>query len=246
VTVDAAGSRLEAREAHDGRVLWRTPFPAGAQCSPVLDGRRLLAMCASQREIDALDVRTPELRTLDKASGKLGGPLALAGRYVPVGAAGGRLVLLREHTEGTAMTGYDAVALADPAGHAVTYTRLRLYAGNVRVADGTVYVTGQTGRVTAIDPADGRVKWSRQTAVEGASGPVAGRNALYFSSASGRVVALGRSDGKILWNTGPRVDGVTGEGDGRARVAVAGDALVVAAAGNTLFAFDARKPPKAG
>ncbi|GAA1339059.1 hypothetical protein GCM10009647_082270 [Streptomyces sanglieri] len=79
------------------------------------------------------------------------------------------------------------------------------------MADATLYVSGQTGLVTALDPTTGRKKWLRQTGVEGASGPVAGADALYFSSATGRVVALSPYDGKPLWTTGPQADGLTGE-----------------------------------
>lgn len=34
VTVDASNSRLEARDAHSGKVTWTTSFPAGTQCAP--------------------------------------------------------------------------------------------------------------------------------------------------------------------------------------------------------------------
>ncbi|MFD4755370.1 serine/threonine-protein kinase [Streptomyces sp. NPDC058426] len=247
VSVDATGSHLEARDAHSGDVTWKTPFPAGTRCAPVLAGTRLLAMCARDGEIDALDVRHPTLYTVDRASGRLGSALAVKGPVVPVGATGGRLALLRVHKEGPASTGYDGVALADPATRKVTYAPLaRTYDGTPGMAGGTVYVSGQTGRVTAIDPESGRAKWSRQTAVEGASGPAPGDRALYFSSATGRVVALSPSTGEILWTTDPRVDGLTGEQGSGPRVTVAGGALVVAADKNTLFAFDARRPPKSG
>ncbi|MFJ4600602.1 serine/threonine-protein kinase [Streptomyces griseoluteus] len=245
VTVDGSNSRLEARNAHSGAVRWSTPFPAGAQCAPVPAGPRLLAMCATDEEVDAVAVLHPTLYEVDRATGRLGAPLAIDGPAVPMGVAGGRLVLLREHREGVASDGYDGVVRVDPAARKVTYSRLaRTFAGTPGLADGTVYVSGQTGLVTAIDPSTGRSRWSRQTAVEGASGPVAGGGALYFSSATGRVVALSPQDGAPLWTTGPQADGLTGEQGASPRVTVAGRAVIVAAANNTLFAFDTQKPPK--
>ncbi|MDP5310109.1 MULTISPECIES: serine/threonine-protein kinase [Streptomyces] len=247
VTVDASNSRFEARDAHSGEVTWTTSFPGGTQCAPVPVGPRLFAMCATDTEINASEVRHPTLYAVDRASGTLGSPLAVDGPAVPVGVAGGRLVLLQEHREGTGTTGYDGVARVDPVSRKVTYSRLaRTYAGTPGMADGTVYVSGQTGLVTALDPATGRKKWSRQTGVEGAAGPAAGAGALYFSSASGRVVALAPKGGKVLWTTNPRADGLAGEQGASPRVTVAGRAVVVAAAKNTLFAFDARNPPEAG
>ncbi|MFD9426192.1 MULTISPECIES: serine/threonine-protein kinase [unclassified Streptomyces] len=247
VTVDSSNSRFEARDAHSGKVAWRTRFPAGQRCAPVPAGAQLYAMCATDTEMDALEVRRPTLHTVDRASGTLGRPIAVNGPAVPMGAADGRLVLLQRHMEGTALTGYDGVARVDPASRKVTYSRLATtYAGTPGMADGTVYVSGQTGLVTALDPATGRKKWSRQTGVEGASGPVAGAGAVYFSSATGRVVALSPRDGEPLWTTDPQADGLTGEQGASPRVTVAGRALFVAAATNTLFAFDTQKPPKSG
>ncbi|MGW2210866.1 serine/threonine-protein kinase [Streptomyces sp. NPDC001781] len=247
VMVDGANSRLEARDARSGAVRWKTPFPTGAQCAPVPAGARLFAMCASDEEVDAVAVLRPTLYEVDRASGRLGTPVTVDGPAVPMGVAGGVLVLLREHVEGVAPDGYDAVVRVDPASRKVTRSRLaRTYAGTPGMAGGTVYVSGQTGLVTAIDPLTGRSRWSRQTAVEGASGPAAGDGALYFSSATGRVVALSPHDGKPLWTTGPHADGLTGEQGASPRVTVAGRALIVAAAGNTIFAFDTRKPPEAG
>ncbi|MFF4826630.1 serine/threonine-protein kinase [Streptomyces sp. NPDC001312] len=247
VTVDASNSSFEARDAHSGEVTWTTSFPAGTQCAPVPVGPQLFAMCATDAEVDALEVSHPTLYPVDRASGTLGRPIAVNGPAAPMGVTNGRLVLLQVHMEGTARAGYDGVARVDLSSRKVTYSRLaKTYAGTPGMADGTVYVSGQTGLVTALDPATGRKKWSRQTGVEGASGPVAGANALYFSSATGRVVALSPYDGKPLWTTDPQADGLTGEQGASPRVSVAGRAVIVAAAKNTLFAFDAQKPPKSG
>ncbi|MGA5566470.1 protein kinase domain-containing protein [Streptomyces platensis] len=247
VTVDASHSRFEARNAHSGQVTWTSPFPAGTQCAPVPAGPQLVAMCAKDAEVDALAVRHPTLYPVDHASGTLGRPTAVNGPAVPIGVANGRLVLLQVHRKGTELAGYNGVAQVDPASRKVTYSRLaKTYAGTPGMADSTVYVSGQTGLVTALDPATGRKKWSRQTGVEGASGPGAGADALYFSSATGRVVALSPDDGRILWTTDPHVDGLTGEQGASPRVTLAGRAVIVAAAKNTLFAFDAQKPPKSG
>ncbi|MFJ6694992.1 serine/threonine-protein kinase [Streptomyces sp. NPDC091272] len=247
VTVDGSNSRFEARDAHSGKLAWTTPFPSGSQCAPVAAGTELHAMCAMNAEVDALEVRHPTLRQVDRASGKLGRPVAVKGPAVLMGVTDGTFVLLRERREGAAAVGYDGVARVDPATRKVTYARLaQTYAGTPGMAGGTVYVSGQSGLVTALDPTTGRKKWSRQTNVEGASGPAAGPGALYFSSATGRVVALSPRDGRSLWTTDPQADGLTGEQGASPRVTVAGRTLIVAAARNTLFAVDALKPPKSG
>ncbi|MFD7746966.1 serine/threonine-protein kinase [Streptomyces sp. NPDC059698] len=245
VTVDPSNSRFEARDARGGKVAWTAPFPGGTQCAPVAEGTRLLAMCATDAEVDGLGPRRPTLRTLDPGSGELGAAVEVEGPVEPVGEAGGSLVLLSPHYEGTARTGYDGLARFDPASGKVTYSRLdEVYDGTPGMADGTVYLSGRTGLVTAFDSATGRKKWVRQTGVEGASGPAAGDGAVYFSSATGRVVALSPNDGKTLWATDPQADGLTGQEGASPRVTVAGRAVFVAAAENTLFAFDAGNPPR--
>ncbi|WP_310722858.1 protein kinase domain-containing protein [Streptomyces sp. N2A] len=247
VTIDASNSRFEARNAHSGQVTWTSPFPAGTQCAPVPVGPQLVAMCAKDAEVDAFAVRHPTLYPVDRASGTLGRPIAVNGPAVPMGIANGRLVLLQVRLGGTELDRYNGVARVDTASQEVTYSRLaKTYTGAPGMAGSTLYVSGQTGLVTALDPATGRQKWSRQTGVEGASGPVAGADALYFSSATGRVVALSPDDGKPLWTTDPQADGLTGGTDVSPRVTLAGRAVIVAAAKNTLFAFDAQKPPKSG
>ncbi|MEU5359839.1 serine/threonine-protein kinase [Streptomyces albidoflavus] len=245
--VDAANSRLEARDARSGEVTWATPFPSGTRCAPVPAGSHPLVMCAPDTELAESKVSHPVVHPLDRASGKLGRPLAVKGPAAVVGDADGELVLLQEHWEGPAITGYDGIARVDPASREVAYARLKdTYAGTPGMADGTVHLSGATGRITAFDPATGREKWARQTAVEGASGPTAGEGALYFSSSTGRVVALDPDDGTILWSTDPQADGPTGEQGASPRVTLAGRAVVVAADDNTLFAFDARNPPEQG
>ncbi|MFE6099382.1 PQQ-binding-like beta-propeller repeat protein [Streptomyces laurentii] len=247
VTINAANSRFEARDAHSGEVAWTRSFPAGRQCAPVPLDDQLLAMCATHTELSDSAVHNPTLYPLDRATGKLGEPIAVDGPAEPMGVADGRLVLLTRLEQGTPLGAYDGVARVDPASGKVVYTPLdATYDGTPGMVDGTLYVSGQTGLVTAIDPATGRKKWARQTSVEGASGPAAGDGAVFFSSATGRVVALSPRDGKALWTTDPQADGLTGEEGASPRVTVAGRAVVVAAAKNTLFAFDAGNPPKSG
>ncbi|MEU6332474.1 serine/threonine-protein kinase, partial [Streptomyces sp. NPDC047049] len=150
VTVDASNSRFEARNAHSGQVIWTSSFPAGTQCAPVPVGPRLFAMCATDAEVNAFAVRHPTLYPVDRASGALGRPIEVNGRSVPMSVANGRLVLLQVHMEGTDPAGYNGVTRVDPASRKVTYSRLaKTYAGTPGMADSTVYVSGQTGLVTA-------------------------------------------------------------------------------------------------
>ncbi len=140
VTVDASNSRFEARDAHSGEVAWTAPFPAGTQCAPVPEGPRLLAMCATDAEVDALDRRSPTLRTL--ALDSRGAGQAHRGRRTR--RAGRRrrrlprtpLPVLRGHRARRVRRG----GPRRPASGKVTYSRFdKVYDGTPGMADGTVH-----------------------------------------------------------------------------------------------------------
>ncbi|WP_367044086.1 PQQ-binding-like beta-propeller repeat protein [Streptomyces sp. Je 1-332] len=246
LSVEPGRKRVEARDAHSGRMLWSTPVPAGSECTPVPAGQRMYAMCAPAAQVANIEVRNPVLHTLDLESGTFGKGIPVEGPVHPVGGAGGGLVLLHQRLKGPEFLGYDKVLRVDPGSGRVSTRPLRTtYNATSGTADGTVYFAEPTGRISAVDPVTGKQKWSRQTGVEGASGPTASGGVLYFSSPSGRVVALSPR-GKVLWSTDPRAEGLGGEVNASPRVAVSGRVVFVAAAKNTVFSFDATKPPESG
>ncbi|MFF2849877.1 PQQ-binding-like beta-propeller repeat protein [Streptomyces sp. NPDC058001] len=245
--VDADRSRIEARSARDGTVLWTSPFRAGTECVPFMAGATPFAMCAPRTETDASEVRSATVHTLDPKTGALGAAMEIGERAQPMGTVAGRPVLLQERRVGAGFDGWAKVIRIDPATGRVTAFPLKRYSGTTAgFAGGTLYFTGATGRVTAVDPANGKERWTTQTAAESASGPVAAHGVVYFSSTSGRVAALDARDGTLLWGTDPRADSVSGEVAATPRVTIAGRALVVAAGENTMFSFDTAEPPKSG
>ncbi|MFM9372456.1 protein kinase domain-containing protein [Streptomyces sp. Da 82-17] len=257
LSVDPAGTRIEARRAGGhGELRWSRAFPPGTQCAPYAPNpraERLYALCASTAEVESVQVTRPTLRLIDPADGRLGEPVQLRGRWRPAGEADGRLVLVEERMEGLDFAGYGAVALFDPRTGKVTEHPLRGPSGDpVEVTEGAdptvvagaLHLVERSGRAHSVDPATGRVRWSRQTGVEWASAPVAADGVLYFGSASGRVAALDAEDGEPLWATQPRVESPGNEMGATARITPAGRAVIVSAGGNTLFGFDTKRPPQ--
>ncbi|MDG4866021.1 PQQ-binding-like beta-propeller repeat protein, partial [Streptomyces sp. T-3] len=175
LSVDAARTHIESRQARSGRTGWRTPFPTGTQCTPYVAGAHAYAVCAPLAEVQDTEALHPVVHTIDTRTGRLGKGVRFDGRMRPVGTAGGRLVLVQQHWKDASFDRYDKVALLDPRTGEVTAHPLRTSAvsapglsagGAPVVADGTLYFTGSGGRVNAVDPATGKEKWSRQTGVE--------------------------------------------------------------------------------
>ncbi|GHE91829.1 serine/threonine protein kinase [Streptomyces longispororuber] len=246
LSVDAGRTRVEARAARSGKVLWTTPFPAGLDCAPVAEHGRAYLLCGSAAEVSKSEVRHATVFGVDLASGRLGEGVAVPGPLQVLGARGGQLVLAKQRVGEIGVIEYEALVRVDAARGRATTTRLaKRYGGAPALAGGRVYFTEQNGEVSAVDATTGRPAWTRQAGVEGAAGPVAGPGALYFSSASGRVAALAPRDGKLLWTTDPRTNGSADVG-ASPRVAFAGRVAVVSGAGNLVYAFNTAKPPRSG
>ncbi|QDQ12957.1 protein kinase domain-containing protein [Streptomyces spectabilis] len=246
VALNAAGTHVEGRAVRSGKVRWRTPVPAGATCTPLSAGGTAYVMCGPTAEVSDTVLRHATMRGLDLKSGAFGKAVALEGPLQVLGAHHGRLVLAKERVGEIGVIEYEAVVSVDVArGEAATARLPKRFGGSPSLAAGTVYFTEQNGEVSAVDAATGKLRWTRQAGVEGASGPVAGPGALYFGSASGRVAALAPRDGARLWTTDPRTNG-SAEVGASPRVALAGRAAIVTGAKNLVYAFDTAKPPKSG
>lgn len=245
LTVDAGSTRIEARSARNGRLLWETPFPAGSWCAPFLADRAAYAMCAPAAQAATGRTGDAEFRVLDIKKGTLGAPAAADGRLRPVGARDGRLLLLRETTD-PAGDGFAEVVRLDVASGRRDSADLDAgYPGTAPgLAGGTLYFTSPTGAVSAVDPVSGKEKWTERTESEWASVPLAVDGVLYLGSPTGRVTALDARNGHHLWTTPAHASSPGGFMGSGSRLTLVGRVLVAAAGDNALSAFDVAEPPR--
>ncbi|MFI5943781.1 PQQ-binding-like beta-propeller repeat protein [Streptomyces uncialis] len=245
LTVDAGSTRIEARSARNGRLLWETPFPAGSWCAPFLADRAAYAMCAPAAQAATGRTGDAEFRVLDIEKGTLGAPAAADGRLRPVGARDGRLLLLRETTD-PAGDGFAEVVRLDVASGRRDSADLDAgYPGTAPgLAGGTLYFTSPTGAVSAVDPVSGKEKWTERTESEWASVPLAVDGVLYLGSPTGRVTALDARNGHHLWTTPAHASSPGGFMGSGSRLTLVGRVLVAAAGDNALSAFDVAEPPR--
>ncbi|MEX2515948.1 MAG: outer membrane protein assembly factor BamB [Gammaproteobacteria bacterium] len=71
---------------------------------------------------------------------------------------------------------------------------------NPAVTEDSIYVTSRNGDITALNSANGSIRWSRDTDEPLASAAGVGEELVLAGTSTGRVVALDKANGEILWN----------------------------------------------
>ena len=247
LTAGRDGTRMEARNADTGKVLWTEPFPEGETCVPVLVGDRPHALCAPAREAADFHITHLGIHELDPDSGRFVRGSRLKGTLRLVGDADGAPVFIQErYTDEGALSSMRAVTV-DLRGAAGSRSYRWTCSPGVRWnSRRPLYFTEGNGKITAVALRTGSGPVVEDNSLEGASGPAVSGDSLYFSSATGRVLALDRRTGKELWLTRPRAGGALTLPDRSPRMLTVGRALYVSAADNTLFTLDARHASRGG
>lgn len=189
----------------DGRPLWRHETEGAGmesaeygwdrvslQASPaVADG--VVYIGSRDGGVYALDAATGDrLWYVDHGAPWVVASAAVDGRRLWVGSSDGLFVagMMAGSGEEQWRTRVGARVFASPA-----------------LADGTLYVADHRGRVHALDPADGSVRWRLDTApgVMIQSSPVPSGRSLYFGTDDGSVYALGPAPAPprmaVVWDT---------------------------------------------
>ncbi|MGW0330543.1 serine/threonine-protein kinase [Streptomyces sp. NPDC003011] len=243
VIPNADGRSVTARSARTGAGRWTAALPAGHYCGFVEAGGTLYAQCVPEEE-DPKDSVVLAFDAADGSTRRLTAPYdsGLAGTF------DGRLLFLvwGGEDENAPDAPYVRIALVDPGTGARSTTELtREYAGQVTLADGTLWFASSSGEVTAVSPRTGKPLWQTRTSLE-QPGEVQydpRTRALYLASDSGRVAALDRA-GKLLWETLPRVERPSAYGWVDRSLLLQDGALVVVTPDGTLFSLDPGHPER--
>lgn len=100
--------------------------------------------------------------------------------------------------------------------------------------DGSLYVADAKGLVTAVNAADGRQLWQRDTGLALSGGPEVAGGRLVVGSTNGELLALSTKDGTELWRAqvGSEILSVP---------RIAGDLVVLHSANDSVYGFDVAK-----
>jgi outer membrane protein assembly factor BamB len=246
VIPEGDGTSVTARAPRTGAGRWTERLPAQHVCGITETVGTLYLNCTLMESTQDTLVR--ELRQGHGTARRLTVP----GSATYVGAFDGRLVFLdlTEDEDGNLLIGQDTpyarIRLVDPVtGAQRTVEPAEEYAGQVTLADGTLWFATSSGRVTAVSVRTGRPLWRTPTSLEQPSEVVHDPRtaAVYLASASGRVGALDAKKGTLLWETLPRAE--RNDTDwGAAKVRFAEGALVAAAPDGTVFSLDPAHPER--
>ncbi|KUJ67427.1 hypothetical protein ACZ90_28525 [Streptomyces albus subsp. albus] len=96
--------------------------------------------------------------------------------------------------------GSDGAVVFLDAGSGAARRRVQADADRLLAADeDTAYVLDRTGRIRALEAAEGRQRWDRPLPMPGPVGAAAGHGLLVLASGTGAVTALSAADGGQVW-----------------------------------------------
>ena len=177
-----------------GKIAWQFSAPSGFDGYPLLAGDTVYVGANGyyQASVYALDAQTGTMRWNSQANDAVIARPASDGSHLFVG--------IRDSTlyEFDATTGASGWHITVGEGGGSGLAALPTGAAPM-VADGVVYVGGESGVVEALDAATGSTRWKQ--AVDGAvdSAPAVADGAVYVTTEKGSVYALRASDGGLSW-----------------------------------------------
>ncbi|TGA92584.1 serine/threonine protein kinase [Streptomyces palmae] len=202
VTSEPGDKGLVGLDATTGEVRWTTLAAKSDSCSPVVADGVPYALCASDGTGES--DRTTLLR-LDRQDGD---PHSVAQPGMTdrmLGTHRGRLLFLPFVDSG--LDEYPYLVQVDP--HTGERHRVKLppeAIGEAFLVGDRLFFVQESGRVTLVDPATGKKRWSNPTSLERLGSPavVQAAGTVYLGTSSGRLIALDLGTGKELWQTGAR------------------------------------------
>lgn len=238
--VTSAFGSLTALNAASGEVIWTKAFDAPVTAPPTIAGDRVYVVGTNSTAwaLDTRDGKTDWVLpgTPSPVSMVGGAAPAVAGALVLFPTPSGELIAARRDT---GMVEWRTNIAGTRLG--VAYAAIKDITGDPVIDGDRVFIGNQSGRVMALDLADGRKLWTAEEAAYGPVWPVGG--SVFLMSDRNRLVRLDAATGAFIWGQPLPLHTETRERK-RAEVyahfgpLLAGGQLVVASGDGALRSFD--------
>lgn len=194
--VTSAFGSLTVMDPTNGEVFWTKAFDAPVTAPPTIAGDRVYVVASDSTawSLETRDGKTDWVvpGTPSSASMVGGAAPAVAGALVLFPTPAGELVAARRDT---GMIEWRASIAGTRLG--VAYAAIKDITGDPVVAGNQVFIGNQSGRVMALDLADGRKLWTAEEAAYGPVWPVGG--SVFLMSDRNRLVRLDAATGEFIW-----------------------------------------------
>jgi outer membrane protein assembly factor BamB len=194
--VTSAFGSLTVLDAASGQTVWTKTFDAPVTAPPTIAGDRVYVVAADSTawSLETRDGKTDWVLpgTPSTASMVGGAAPAVAGELVLFPTPAGELIAARRDT---GMIEWRTSIAGTRLG--VAYAAIKDITGDPVIDGGRVFIGNQSGRVMALDLADGRKLWTADEAAYGPVWPVGG--SVFLMSDRNRLVRLDAETGEFIW-----------------------------------------------
>lgn len=194
--VTSAFGSLTVINAASGEVIWTKAFDAPVTAPPTIAGDRVYVVAADSTawSLETRDGKTDWVLpgTPSTASMVGGAAPAVSGGLVLFPTPAGELIAARRDT---GMIEWRSSIAGTRLG--VAYAAIKDITGDPVISGDKVFVSNQSGRVMALDLADGRKLWTAEEAAYGPVWPVGG--SVFLMSDRNRLVRLDAATGDFIW-----------------------------------------------
>lgn len=196
VIVGTRDANVLAYRLEDGKLLWKTSVPGEVLAAPqgfqdtiyvnTLDGSLIALSLKEGRERWRYSLDTPSI-VLRRSSSPL-----VAGNYIVVGFANGRLVALHRMDGSVAWE----KEISIPKGRS-DIQRMGDVSADPVINNGMVYAVSYQGRLAALSLQTGNALWEKE--MSSYSGLTVSGSLLFVSDAKGHLFAVDRQSGRTVW-----------------------------------------------
>jgi outer membrane protein assembly factor BamB len=190
IIVSSKDGTVTALTRRSGKRVWQIRTDAIVESSPAV-AEGVVFFGATDGRLFAVDADTGRIRWAFDTGGRINSSPSLAEGRVCITTYAGSIFCLRQRDGHKLWSTYvkrDAF-------------RYESFYASASTDGRRLYTIARSGRIVALDAANGRVIWTEQVNSLGYSTPAVGRDRIFVGDFNGGLRAYRKTDGRLLWRT---------------------------------------------